>query len=383
MPSSPGGIKPTPARGCGHWELALLSTQAWRGCVFACRSSRRGASLPLAQRRWPPEPSGDACATDRAARGEREAFQALCIPPPPPQLIPAPVPTPGYEETGVLPVPARRSPTCLRRKAAGRPAQASSPARPPSEQLPQGFRQPGRRPPSEPRFPAATPQMAAGASRRSESRRQEALRQRAPRRAAPAASAGRPAAPRPAAAAASGRLPPSSGPAPGHGSFPVPAARRRTGRSSAVGRENSEDSLGGARSGAGIGTRRGVWAGRLGATSAKVWGLEAAAFTLPPEGPAVRGQLSAASRSEPAAAPTKAPASGRLCPAASGAEEGLEGAKIAEAAGRKAEEPVAVTWAPTPRRNEGPGLLTPVLPTCTHRSVVPESGHVGTTQGMS
>lgn len=30
-----------------------------------------------------------------------------------------------------------------------------------------------------------------------------------------------------------------------------------------------------------------------------------------------------------------------------------------------------------------PGLLTPVLPTCTHRSVVPESGRVGTTQGMS
>lgn len=42
-----------------------------------------------------------------------------------------------------------------------------------------------------------------------------------------------------------------------------------------------------------------------------------------------------------------------------------------------------VTWAPMPRRNEGPGLLAPVLPTCTRRSVVPESGHVGTTQGTS
>lgn len=254
---------------------------------------------------------------------------------PPPQLIPAPMPTPGCEETGALPVPARRSPACLRRKAAGRPARAASPpaaraapaglspARPaatqraplPRRDAPNGG---GRLPP----FPEPPPGGAAAAR---------------------TASAGRPAAPRP-------------------GCLPPPARRRATAPSRSLRpdgqpgdalrwRGRTARSRWGARSGAGIGARRGVWAGRLGATSEKVWGLEAAALTLPPEGAAVRPQLSAASRSEPAAAPAKAPASGRLCPAAPGAEEGLEGAKIAEAAGRKAEEPV--TWAPTPRRDEG------------------------------
>lgn len=197
--------------------------------------SRRGTSLPLAQRRHQcREASAYACATARAAQGEREALPALGVSLPGQSWPQDPHPAVRWLTSKVLPVP-----TWLWQEAPAAGRARPLPARPQ-----QGFCSPGEQPPSAHRSSSPgslrASQMAAGPCP-SSGRRQVALRQRAalrldrtrrqrPRRPPPASrpGPGGEAGPQIAAAAA-GSPPPALGTA-RHGSLRVPAGRLRTGR---------------------------------------------------------------------------------------------------------------------------------------------------------
>lgn len=226
---------------CEHGEKLWLqelgtSSPVWaatarlHGCTFACCSSQTGAWLPPARRLWRLGASGYAPPTGRAARGEREAFETLCVPSPVnPSLNPAVKKCAGAGKRGKRAAAGARSawpswaPEGGSGKAGTRQHRASSAAVPAAQQ---GPRQPGERAaragsgqPPPLRAAPAPPAMEAG-PRPSNGRRQVALRQRAP-----------PGPGREGSPSAQGR---GSGPGARHGALLVPAAREQTRRPPAV-----------------------------------------------------------------------------------------------------------------------------------------------------